>query len=93
MEDTEAILQVSFIGTGGVTFINPRDDPRHKDGAQTRQGLDVFDLKRLARFCLSQPNQAMQRTAPRSIATQIVLTNPTYNERALSSAVADLPFR
>jgi quercetin dioxygenase-like cupin family protein len=29
-EDTEVIVQVSFIGPGGVTFINPADDPRQK---------------------------------------------------------------
>ena len=63
-EDTEAILQVSFVGPYGVTFINPGDDPRNKYGAQTRQGSDIFDLKRLMLFCLSQPNQTMKPTAP-----------------------------
>lgn len=62
-EDAETILQVSFIGPGGVTFINPADDPRNKDGAPPHQTSDVFDLKRLVRFCLSQPNQALERTA------------------------------
>ena len=33
-EDAETILQVSFIGPGGVTFINPGDDPR-KQGSRT----------------------------------------------------------
>ena len=26
----EAILQVQFIGPGGITYINPADDPRKK---------------------------------------------------------------
>ena len=29
-EDTEVIVQVTFTGPGGVTFINPNDDPRKK---------------------------------------------------------------
>jgi len=61
-EDAETILQVSFIGPGGVTFINPGDDPRNKDGGRTRQSSDAFGLKHLLRFCLLQPNQAMERT-------------------------------
>jgi quercetin dioxygenase-like cupin family protein len=68
-EDAEAILQVSFIGPGGVTFINPGDDPRNKDGAQTRQSSDTFGLKRLVRFCLLQPNQTMELTATRRMST------------------------
>src|SRR5690349_17279214 len=36
-EDTEVIVQVNFTGPGGVTFINPADDPRNKGGGQTRQ--------------------------------------------------------
>jgi quercetin dioxygenase-like cupin family protein len=64
-EDAETILQVSFIGPGGVTFINPGDDPRNKDGGRTRQSSDAFSLKHLLRFCLLQPNQAMERTADR----------------------------
>ena len=64
-EDAETILQVSFIGPGGVTFINPDDDPRGKDGGRTRQNSDAFGLKHLLRFCLLQPNQAMERTADR----------------------------
>ncbi len=68
-EDAEAILQVSFIGPGGVTFINPGDDPRNKDGAQTRQSSDAFGLKRLVRFCLLQPNQTMELTATRRMST------------------------
>ena len=55
-EDEEAILQVSFIGPGGVTFINPADDPRNKTGAQTHQGSDAFGLQRWVQFCLSRPN-------------------------------------
>src|SRR5260370_32716572 len=68
-EDAEAILQVSFIGPGGVTFINPGDDPRNKDGAQIRQSSDAFGLKRLVRFCLLQPNQTMELTATRRMST------------------------
>jgi quercetin dioxygenase-like cupin family protein len=41
-EDTEVIVQVNFTGPGGVTFINPADDPRNKGGAQTRQSPDPF---------------------------------------------------
>ena len=41
-EDTEAILQVSFIGPGGVTFINPADDPRNKGESETRPSKDTF---------------------------------------------------
>jgi hypothetical protein len=26
--DEEAILQINFTGPGGVTFVNPDDDPR-----------------------------------------------------------------
>ena len=29
-EDTEVIVQVTFTGPAGVTFINPNDDPRKK---------------------------------------------------------------
>ncbi len=29
-EDTEVIAQVTFTGPGGVTFVNPADDPRMK---------------------------------------------------------------
>ena len=64
-EDAETILQVSFIGPGGVFFINPGDDPRNKDGGRPRQSSDAFGLKHLLRFCLLQPNHAMERTADR----------------------------
>ena len=68
-EDAEAILQVSFIGPGGVTFLNPRDDPRNKDGGRTGQSSDALGLEHLLRLCLLQPNHAMERTADRSAFT------------------------
>src|SRR5260370_27442611 len=64
-EDAEAILQVSFIGPGGVTFINPGDDPRKNGNAQTRRSPDAFGLKRLPSALFAQPNQAPERTADR----------------------------
>jgi quercetin dioxygenase-like cupin family protein len=62
-EDAGAILQVSFIGPGGVTFINPGDDPRKNGNAQTRQSPDAFGLKRLPSALFAQPNQSLQPTA------------------------------
>ncbi len=35
--DEEAILQITFTGPGGITFINPADDPQKKPNNQTRQ--------------------------------------------------------
>jgi Cupin domain. len=64
-EDTEVIVQVNFTGPGGVTFINPADDPRNKGGAQTRQSPDPFGLKWLPPALLAQPNQSLQPTASR----------------------------
>ena len=31
-EDEGAIVQINFTGPGGVTFLNPKDDPRQKEG-------------------------------------------------------------
>jgi len=64
-EDTEVIVQVNFTGPGGVTFINPADDPRQKGGAHNRQGPDSFGLKRLAPAFFARPNQLLQATAGR----------------------------
>jgi len=38
--DEEVILQIYFTGPGGITFINPADDPRKKPNNQTRQILN-----------------------------------------------------
>ena len=84
-EDTEAILQVSFIGPGGVTFINPGDDPRNKTGGPTRQGSDGSGLKRLVRFCSLEPNQAMETTANHPYAQIFSLMNALCNWRGGSS--------
>jgi quercetin dioxygenase-like cupin family protein len=64
-EDTEVIVQVNFTGPGGVTFINPADDPRKKGGAQTRQSPDAFGSKRLPAALFVQPNQSLQPIAGR----------------------------
>jgi quercetin dioxygenase-like cupin family protein len=61
-EDTEVIVQVNFTGPGGVTFINPADDPRNKGGAQTRQSPDPFGSKWLPPALLAQPNQSLEPT-------------------------------
>ena len=61
-EDTEVIVQVNFTGPGGVTFINPADDPRNKGGAQTRQSPDPFGSKWLPPALLAQPNQSVEPT-------------------------------
>ena len=61
-EDTEVIVQVNFTGPGGVTFINPADDPRNKKGAQTRQSPDPFGSKWLPPALLDQPNQSVEPT-------------------------------
>lgn len=61
-EDTEVIVQVNFTGPGGVTFINPADDPRNKKGAQTRQSPDPFGSKWLPPALLAQPNQSVEPT-------------------------------
>ncbi|MGA8655968.1 MAG: cupin domain-containing protein [Chthoniobacterales bacterium] len=37
--DEEVIVQVNFTGPGGVTFINPADDPRNTPDPQLRQRL------------------------------------------------------
>src|SRR6266576_3167690 len=49
-------------GPGGVTFINPADDPRNKGGAQIRQSPDPFGSKRLPSALLAQPNQSVEPT-------------------------------
>ena len=61
-EDTEVIVQVNFTGPGGVTFINPADDPWNKGGAQTRQSSDPFGSKWLPPALLAQPNQSLEPT-------------------------------
>jgi quercetin dioxygenase-like cupin family protein len=61
-EDTEVIVQVNFTGPGGVTFINPADDPRNKKGAQTRQSPDPFGSKWLPPALLDKPNQSVEPT-------------------------------
>jgi quercetin dioxygenase-like cupin family protein len=61
-EDTEVIVQVNFTGPGGVTFINPADDPRNKGKAQTRQSPDPFGSKWLPPALLAQPNQSVEPT-------------------------------
>ena len=61
-EDTEVIVQVNFTGPGGVTFINPADDPRKKGGAQSLQSPDPFGSKWLPPALLAQPNQSVDPT-------------------------------
>ncbi len=61
-EDTEVIVQVKFTGPGGVTFINPADDPRNKGGAQTRQSPDPFGSQWLRPALHAQPNQSLEPT-------------------------------
>ncbi len=61
-EDTEVIVQVNFTGPGGVTFINPADDPRNKGGAQTRQSPDPFGSQWLRPALHAQPNQSLEPT-------------------------------
>ncbi len=61
-EDTEVIVQVNFTGPGGVTFINPADDPRNKGGAQTRQSPDPFASQWLRPALHAQPNQSLEPT-------------------------------
>ena len=61
-EDTEVIVQVNFTGPGGVTFINPADDPRNKGGAQTHQSPDPFGSKWLPPALLAAPNQSLEPT-------------------------------
>jgi quercetin dioxygenase-like cupin family protein len=61
-EDTEVIVQVNFTGPGGVTFINPADDPRNKGGAQTRQSPDPFGSKWLPPALLAAQNQSLEPT-------------------------------
>jgi len=82
-EDAEAILQVSFIGPGGVTFINPGDDPRKNGNAQTRQSPDAFVLKRFPPALFAQPNQALERTADRR-ANFLSMTSKLKSEAALA---------
>ena len=61
-EDTEVVVQANFIGPGGVTFINPADDPRNAAGAQTRQSPDLFGSKWFPPALFHRPNQAFQPT-------------------------------
>src|SRR5260370_33473584 len=75
-EDTEVIVQVNFTGPGGVTFINPADDPRNKGGAQTRQSPDPFGLKWLPLTLFAQPNQSLQPTASRREAFHMSSSTP-----------------
>jgi quercetin dioxygenase-like cupin family protein len=64
-EDTEVIVQVNFTGPGGVTFINPADDPRQKGARQTCQSPDAFGLNRLPPGLFGQLSQLLQATAGR----------------------------
>jgi hypothetical protein len=70
-----------------VTFINPGDDPRNKDGGRTRQSSDAFGLKHLLRFCLLQPNQARERTADRheDLLSMTSKLNPVVSGRSACS--------
>jgi quercetin dioxygenase-like cupin family protein len=73
-EDTEVTVQVNFTGPGGVTFINPADDPRKNGKAQTRQSPDAFGAKRLPPALFAQPNQSLQPTQHFANVREVALT-------------------
>ena len=61
-EDTEVIVQVNFTGPGGVTFINPADDPRKKNRSTNSPKSGSLWFKLVTSGFVAQPNQSLEPT-------------------------------